>query len=488
MKRIVSLLLALLIVLAALPAFAESGGRTAADADHTIRILRNFSNNDMENDPAAERIWDLTGYRVVYDFLPAEDPDSRLTLLLASGTTDYDMVRVRNIAAYYEYATSGVLSDLTDHILNSNYYKLAFTEEEKSIFDKYALDGVLYGIASPQAPAIDTGYFIRKDWLDTQNLAMPKTTDELLEVLRALKVAYPEATPFSIAGDLYPNLVAPAFGVDAEHVDIDGVLYNRVELADRMKPYLTYMNTLFNEGLLDKEFIVNNGAVINEQVFNGYVGVWGWDVWGMQTYNDTFAQYMPDAEYAMLNIPTKDGYAGVYATAGYNGFHVIPKAVESSADKVFDYLNKFYEETNYCAIYDGYEGIHYEYDANGVMMPIQPAFGEGCSNGDFVFGMGRTWNLKYWTVRLQKQEQLYKWYMEMQSDADKIVTDPLDAAAPIESRIELGDELWAYASENITKFICGERPIDEYNDFLDGWYEIGGRQVMADINAWYNAE
>lgn len=36
----------------------------------------------------------------------------------------------------------------------------------------------------------------------------------------------------------------------------------------------------------------------------------------------------------------------------------------------------------------------------------------------------------------------------------------------------------------ITKIIVGERPVDDWDEILEGWYEAGGEQYVAEMQAF----
>ena len=39
----------------------------------------------------------------------------------------------------------------------------------------------------------------------------------------------------------------------------------------------------------------------------------------------------------------------------------------------------------------------------------------------------------------------------------------------------------------ISKIIIGERPVDDWDEILDGWYNAGGDSYVADMQAYITA-
>lgn len=112
---------------------------------------------------------------------------------------------------------------------------------------------------------------IRQDWLDKVGMKMPTTTDELYDVLVAFKNndcngnGDPnDEIPYVISGGekrlsetMYS--LAECFGTTNDFCINDGkVVYGPV--TDNYKEFLTYMNKLYSEGLINSDFAVNENA------------------------------------------------------------------------------------------------------------------------------------------------------------------------------------------------------------------------------------
>lgn len=120
-----------------------------------------------------------------------------------------------------------------------------------------------YSILGPQ---------IRKDWLDKVGMEMPTTTDELYEVLMAFKEQDvngngdpDDEVPMAIVGGDAKALsesmysLAGSFGATNDFNLQDGqVVYGPV--TDNYRKFLTYMNKLYTEGLINTDFAVNKEA------------------------------------------------------------------------------------------------------------------------------------------------------------------------------------------------------------------------------------
>ena len=57
---------------------------------------------------------------------------------------------------------------------------------------------------------------------------------------------------------------------------------------------------------------------------------------------------------------------------------------------------------------------------------------------------------------------------------------------PTEAMAENGETLKKLTVETIVKIITGA-PVDSYDEFLTTWYSLGGEEIIADAQAWAEA-
>lgn len=462
---------------------------TTAEKLPVLKRLTVYSDLDYNTYPNYKDIVDLTGYEVQYDYLPAEDPISKVNMVLATGG-GYDIVHIPTPSSnYFTFAKEGAIQDLTDLIETYGQNYIAAMDGYKFL-DPVRVDDKLYCFPQPNPGAyLASGNFIRKDWLDAVGLDMPETTDDILEILRAFKAQNPgnadPCIPYVQGNNLFPEMFAGAFGVATEYIVENGKLISRYR-SESMIDYLTFMNTLFTEKLLDNEFPINTGEVINNKIFSGKAGMFSYAVWGISALVNAFAENLPDAEYTLIGYPKgPKGHQGVAVSQGYYNFNVVPVS-SPNAEHVVKYVDLMYQEDNFVKIYDGFEDVHWKYDDKGNMTPIQPTFGDERSIGGYIFGIGESWQLKYWTIRLQKDPNLYEWFYKMQDYADLRVFNAPDLAPGFDSVLSSKDELNELVTENITKLISGSMPLSDYQSFVDAYMSAGGEQAEKDLADWYS--
>ncbi len=129
------------------------------------------------------------------------------------------------------------------------------------------------------------GLIIRKDLLDKAELDIPVTIDDWYEALVAFKdmgIKYPIsfmgtyatlAQSFASAFDVtLPVVGMPGMGSDFALREDGTIQYGPAE--DGYGEYLTFMHKLYEEGLLDPDFMVQDATTMHTKIVNGEVGAW----------------------------------------------------------------------------------------------------------------------------------------------------------------------------------------------------------------------
>ncbi len=225
-----------------------------------------------EREKTFERWQSYTDVPITWDLLSMDG--DLLNLRFSSG--DYPEVMMGTPfqnPKISEYAANGVFLALDDYINKKD------TPNIVALFEKYPeieaacrqSDGKIYSLPSVnECPVglIEQYLWINKAWLDKLGLEIPKTTDELIEVLRAFKTKDPNGNgkadeiPMSFRptdSQSYPQALLSFWGVSTKHGTYDQVLTvqdGEVKFApvmDEWKELAKFYRDLYKEGLLDME-------------------------------------------------------------------------------------------------------------------------------------------------------------------------------------------------------------------------------------------
>ena len=217
-----------------------------------------------------------------------------------------NLIRTDLAEVYEQYA-----SELTKSII---------TEEGSAALDSATFDGKLLAIPGTNS-AIDGSPFtwVRQDWLDQLGLSVPKTTEELYEVMKAFVEQDPDGNgkPDTVGLMLSKEFLSPgladAIGIfnafdaypNAWVRDSEGKLvFGNVQ--PEVKDALDYLARLYQEGLIEQDFAAKDSAKASELAAAGQVGLNMGAMWnGMYPLQQTKDNF-PDSDWRAYGIVSKD--------------------------------------------------------------------------------------------------------------------------------------------------------------------------------------
>lgn len=131
------------------------------------------------------------------------------------------------------------------------------------------------------AQTTQSGFFMRKDWLDKLGLSAPETIDDWYNVLTAFKTKDPNGNgqtdeiPFSPVGgnnsDTQIVKFAGAWRLDGGFVNWDGrAVYSPLE--PEFKTFIETMRKWYSEGLIDPQYLANDQKTVDDLMGTGVAG------------------------------------------------------------------------------------------------------------------------------------------------------------------------------------------------------------------------
>ena len=279
MKRMLSLVLALIMVLsmASMLAQAEDANKPAKISIMVDGTLVTEPNGRAEFEARWE---ELTG--IDLEIIQPDHSSYYEVLSQRVATGNLPDAFLLGSEYYSSYAAAGLLWEMTDAWENSA------THNSGRFFGDYAIeglkmDGKLYGI--PMAKGNGCVTYIKKAWLDAVNLDAPTTYEEYLNVLVAFTPEDPdgngESDTFGVtaAGFIGPEApwvnYFPEFYQDATpsfYKDEDGVWHDGF-VEPEMQAALERMTEAYALGTIDPETLTNTTANCREKFYDDKFGV-----------------------------------------------------------------------------------------------------------------------------------------------------------------------------------------------------------------------
>lgn len=473
---------------------AATGSQTVPEKLNVqLKFLSYQDNFDATQDYGRQQIKDILGV----DIVPSMgNEDDKVNLALSSGQ-DYDMISIKNRNLLALYAKNGAIQPLNDAI--DKYgpnLKKAFTKEQ---WDMVSADGKIYAIPTFNYEAVTDGLVIRQDWLDKLKLPTPTTPDELYNVLKAFKEKDPggvgagKVIPLSFsAGDdgfqmEVPGL-AEAFGLGRGPTDFivkDGKIVTGLDLPGA-KEYVTYLNKLNAEGLLDPDAAASKHAKVVEKVGAGLIGVASLSAFDSASLR-AMREKDPNAKLVFLEpLKDKSGKQAISGTGGLYNFVIVPKGTKKAED-VVKYSNAFLDPKNYTKLILGEENVTYKVE-NGKYYPIFPEFNK-LNKGRWFYPVNEA---KLYTplfgARARKEKEMAELYDDINAKSAKFMYTPVIKNAPVvEAEQKSGQALRTLAQQRLIKMVLDAGELSKFDQFVKEWKEKGGTALTTDYDKWYQS-
>ena len=343
--------LVLALIMLASCAFAEAPGiQPLTDAEGaTVSILAMnswYSTVDLSDAVLLNEIEKRANVEVDWNLIDPTIYADTVSPMLATGKDLPDIIQLPDTDSNMTYLSSGLFVHLDEYMdIMPNYAD--FLEKNPDI--KAALtapDGHIYyvpqtAVASTYQPVL----MYNMPWVEKLEIEAPKTLDDFVAMLRRFQAEdmngngdTTDEVPMSVQASFLPYMFGPAFGLDLVsgfYADDEGVVHYAAYESENYKAYLTFLNSLYTEGLLEIEFTSLNRDQITERFANDRTGVTFDYSWQMSNlYSAQYPSYQADPTVGVVvGVPPLSGeYEGAYigrnAVSGIFGVNVNAKDVE----------------------------------------------------------------------------------------------------------------------------------------------------------------
>lgn len=284
-KAVVALLLAASCALSACGGNAESTGNMEVAPETKEPITLTFfdkNTGDAFEDPVAQLITEKTGVKIEVQ-QPTGNPEEKLNLMLASGDLPDIVLMDRRSDIVNKYIAAGALVPLNDLIekYGPNVKEMYGNTLNKSRYEdgkNYYLNN-WYGMDEDP----DRGFCMRMDVLkelgygEKAENGEPFTQEEFKDILTKFNESYSDADghtaiPLTCNSEYMSAIIGVFKGMYGmkNYYENDGQLFFEVRDPNYL-PMLKYVNSLYRDGLLDKEWAVNKDQIFQQKAGSGRV-------------------------------------------------------------------------------------------------------------------------------------------------------------------------------------------------------------------------
>ncbi|MFC3800727.1 hypothetical protein [Cohnella sp. GCM10012308] len=218
---------------------------------------------------------------LVIDYMPlGTDFQNKFNSLVASNDIP-DVFFAEGIPSN-QYIKDGIAREMTGLVTPANmpnYFKYWVSEEE---LPKYQVQGKFARAPVPYEKNYYRSYYVRKDWLDKLGLSVPKSYDEMVEVMKAFTTGDPDGNKkndtygFTAYGNgTNMSLEFPTYVKNGLFGDfmVEGDQFIDTRTDPRMQQVLTDTRALLDLGVVDKDWLLNKNGQQLEKAEQGKAGI-----------------------------------------------------------------------------------------------------------------------------------------------------------------------------------------------------------------------
>lgn len=427
------------------------------------------------------RIEEKTNTQIEMIAPPASDYQDRLNVLLTSGEIpDIYVVQAAqdNIPLY---GIRGYAAPLDEYLAADSDLEVLKNFD----LSAFKVGGELYGI--PNDRPMNKIIWVRQDAIDKYGLEIrdEMTTDEFVAQMK--KVDQSEMIPFTFPKFLGNfQLFYNFFGAYAGIVQgEDGQYYDGFQ-TDEMKEAISYIKDLYDQGILDREFITNENSMMREKAFTGKAAAvcdyfYNYLYYLTQSEGvDAYTDFVP-----VYTLEGPNGHKGNLNESFQNGLCISSKSEhKEKAMEVLSWL--FFTDEGVLMTRVGIEGVHYTVE-DGVITPSAAAADSGYSinvgNLTLAFPVVDQLDFKWGGIT----DEAYPRQLEIQ----KISQAPGTIGPKYNVTLGVSDlydkNIATYTStmnETVVSIVLGNESMeDAYKNYEGFWKSIRGDEMLEELNA-----
>ena len=503
--------------------------------EYTLGKMTSVNNSNMpENDTYTDNAYTRYIKSVInvqnVDVFEANDSqyDTNVSMVISMGSLP-DIMVVSSQDEVEQLVEAGLIEDLTESYNNciSDRIRKMYESYGDSLKDMVTYDGKIMALPETNITDGPNLVWLRKDWMDKLGLSEPHTIDDVVNIVKHFISEDPGNNGVDASGK--PNTVGLAVDTDVTGecgysseflLDIifacfeaypkqwimndDGeIVYGSV--TDEAKEALSYINNLYNQGVIDNDFLLRTSTNICELIENGLCGSFFGPWWAPNNPLANAVSRNPDADWQPYLIATdSDGttsyhsqnpcYKYVVVRKGYEHPEIAAKMISVMFDKVrFDCTDS--EE------FKNYYQINVEPTARPLSINVDynnalsicyrniDATISGRKNPDSLELLERSFYdaCSEYIKNANKTSTQWAAYMSRIKACSLIAQDNIKVVDSLyfKTTDTMKSHWWrlkAKEKEAYLKIISGEEDISYFDTFVKEWNEQGGQTITSEVS------
>lgn len=503
--------------------------------EYTLGKMTSVNNSNMpENDTYTDNAYTRYIKSVInvqnVDVFEANDSqyDTNVSMVISMGSLP-DIMVVSSQDEVEQLVEAGLIEDLTESYNNciSDRIRKMYESYGDSLKDMVTYDGKIMALPETNITDGPNLVWLRKDWMDKLGLSEPHTIDDVVNIVKHFISEDPGNNGVDASGK--PNTVGLAVDTDVTGecgysseflLDIifacfgaypkqwimndDGeIVYGSV--TDEAKEALSYISGLYNQGVIDNDFLLRTSTNICELIENGLCGSFFGPWWAPNNPLANAVSRNPDANWQPYLIATdSDGttsyhsqnpcYKYVVVRKGYEHPEIAAKMISVMFDKVrFDCTDseefKNYYQLN---VEPTARPLSINVDYNNALSICYrniDATISGRKNPDSLELLERSFYdaCSEYIKNANKTSTQWAAYMSRIKACSLIAQDNIKVVDSLyfKTTDTMKSHWWrlkAKEKEAYLKIISGEEDISYFDTFVKEWNEQGGQTITSEVS------
>lgn len=503
--------------------------------EYTLGKMTSVNNSNMpENDTYTDNAYTRYIKSVInvqnVDVFEANDSqyDTNVSMVISMGSLP-DIMVVSSQDEVEQLVEAGLIEDLTESYNNciSDRIRKMYESYGDSLKDMVTYDGKIMALPETNITDGPNLVWLRKDWMDELGLSEPHTIDDVVNIVKHFISEDPGNNGMDASGK--PNTVGLAVDTDVTGecgysseflLDIifacfgaypkqwimndDGeIVYGSV--TDEAKEALSYISSLYNQGVIDNDFLLRTSTNICELIENGLCGSFFGPWWAPNNPLANAVSRNPDANWQPYLIATdSDGttsyhsqnpcYKYVVVRKGYEHPEIAAKMISVMFDKVrFDCTDseefKNYYQLN---VEPTARPLSINVDYNNALSICYrniDATISGRKNPDSLELLERSFYdaCSEYIKNANKTSTQWAAYMSRIKACSLIAQDNIKVVDSLyfKTTDTMKSHWWrlkAKEKEAYLKIISGEEDISYFDTFVKEWNEQGGQIITSEVS------
>lgn len=503
--------------------------------EYTLGKMTSVNNSNMpENDTYTDNAYTRYIKSVInvqnVDVFEANDSqyDTNVSMVISMGSLP-DIMVVSSQDEVEQLVEAGLIEDLTESYNNciSDRIRKMYESYGDSLKDMVTYDGKIMALPETNITDGPNLVWLRKDWMDKLGLSEPHTIDDVVNIVKHFISEDPGNNGVDASGK--PNTVGLAVDKDVTGecgysseflLDIifacfgaypkqwimndDGeIVYGSV--TNEAKEALSYISSLYNQGVIDNDFLLRTSTNICELIENGLCGSFFGPWWAPNNPLANAVSRNPDADWQPYLIATdSDGttsyhsqnpcYKYVVVRKGYEHPEIAAKMISVMFDKVrFDCTDseefKNYYQLN---VEPTARPLSINVDYNNALSICYrniDATISGRKNPDSLELLERSFYdaCSEYIKNANKTSTQWAAYMSRIKACSLIAQDNIKVVDSLyfKTTDTMKSHWWrlkAKEKEAYLKIISGEEDISYFDTFVKEWNEQGGQTITSEVS------